>query len=78
MSAPLHPDAGEPPPPQRGLTREMRDEAQKTGDAERMQMWAGQSAKLGRTDPAETVCQELWEEASRLLLSGKSTGKSAT
>ena len=24
MSAPLHPDAGEPPPPQRGLTREER------------------------------------------------------
>jgi nitronate monooxygenase len=67
-----------PYPVQRGLTRGMREEAQKAGDAERMQMWAGQSAKLGRTEPAGTVCQELWEEASRLLLSGKSTGKSAT
>jgi nitronate monooxygenase len=69
-----------PYPVQRGLTRGMREEAQKAGDAERMQMWAGQSAKLGRNEPAGTVCQRLWEEASRLLLSGGagSIGKSAT
>jgi nitronate monooxygenase len=57
-----------PYPVQRGLSRGMREEAQKVGDGERMQLWAGQSAKLGRKEPAGAVCQQLWEEASRLLL----------
>jgi nitronate monooxygenase len=56
-----------PYPVQRGLTRRMREEAQKAGDAERMQMWAGQSAKLARDEPAGALCQSLWEESSRLL-----------
>lgn len=54
-------------PVQRGLTRAMRDEAQKVGDADRMQLWAGQSAKLASDQPAGIVCQHLWEDASRLL-----------
>jgi nitronate monooxygenase len=58
-----------PYPIQRGLTRAMREAAQKTGDADRMQLWAGQSAKLARNEPAGTICQQLWEEASRLLSS---------
>ena len=37
-----------PYPVQRGLTQAMRQEALKAGDADRMQMWAGQSAKLAR------------------------------
>ena len=56
-----------PYPVQRWLTRGMREEAQKVGDAERMQLWAGQSAKLARNEAAGTICEELWEEASRLL-----------
>lgn len=57
-----------PYPVQRGLTRAMRKAAQRAGDADRMQLWAGQSAKLARDQPAGTIVQELWEDASRLLM----------
>ena len=58
-----------PYPVQRGLTQGMREAAQKAGDADRMQLWAGQSAKLARNQPAATITQKLWEDASRLLSS---------
>jgi NAD(P)H-dependent flavin oxidoreductase YrpB (nitropropane dioxygenase family) len=46
----------------------MREDAQKAGDADRMQLWTGQAARLARTEPAGTIAQQLWEDTSRLLL----------
>jgi nitronate monooxygenase len=45
----------------------MRQTALKSGDSDRMQLWAGQSAKLARTIPAATLCQELWADTFHLL-----------
>ncbi|MBV8897872.1 MAG: nitronate monooxygenase [Acidobacteriaceae bacterium] len=56
-----------PYPVQRGLTTAMREAAKKSGDAERMQMWAGQSAKLATAEPAGEIVGKLWEGARRLL-----------
>jgi nitronate monooxygenase len=56
-----------PYPMQRGLTRAMREEALRTGDAERMQMWAGQSARLARAEPAQMIAQRLWADALRFF-----------
>lgn len=57
-----------PYPIQRGLTAAMRDAAKKAGDAERMQMWAGQSAKLARSEPAGEIVRHLWDGSSQLLI----------
>jgi nitronate monooxygenase len=54
-------------PVQRGLTAAMRAEAQKTGDVQRMQPWAGQSAALARKEPARDVVRRLWEGAQKVL-----------
>jgi nitronate monooxygenase len=45
----------------------MRDDARKAGDIERMQMWAGQSAKLAVAEPAAAVMQQLWEGTVSVL-----------
>jgi nitronate monooxygenase len=56
-----------PYPIQRGLTAAMRSEGQRVGDANRMQVWAGQSARLARAEPAGQVLREIWEGARNLL-----------
>ncbi len=56
-----------PYPVQRGLTRPMKEEAARSGDAERMQLWAGQSALLSQGKPAVQIVQDVWSEALRSL-----------
>jgi nitronate monooxygenase len=45
----------------------MRLEAQKTGDVQRMQVWAGQSAALARVESASVMTERVWSEAQALL-----------
>jgi nitronate monooxygenase len=56
-----------PYPVQRGLTSGLRAQAQKTGDLQRMQVWAGQSAGLAKAEAAGEVVRRLWEGARELL-----------
>jgi nitronate monooxygenase len=65
-SAPDAPAAA-PYPVQRALTQAMRDTAVKTHDIQRMQAWAGQSARLARAEPAGDLVTALWEGARALL-----------
>lgn len=58
-----------PYPVQRGLTATMRAAAAKNGDVQRMQVWAGQSAALGKTEPAADLIRHLWDGARALLRS---------
>ena len=56
-----------PYPVQRGLTAAMRSAAQKEGDVERMQVWAGQSAALAKAEPAAELASRIWRDAQALL-----------
>jgi nitronate monooxygenase len=56
-----------PYPVQRGLTAPMRKEANDTGDLQRMQAWAGQSAALARCESATNFMRRIWTEAEQLL-----------
>ena len=51
-------------PLQRDLTAAMREDAARQGDADRMQLWAGQSAALAQPIPAARLLHELWEQVS--------------
>lgn len=56
-----------PYPIQRHLTQTMRTEAGKAGDIERMQAWAGQSARLAPAKPAGELLVEIWQQAQAAL-----------
>jgi nitronate monooxygenase len=56
-----------PYPVQRALTAAMRSSAVQTGDIQKMQAWAGQSASLARAIPAGELMRRMWEEARTLL-----------
>lgn len=64
-------EAGAPEPAayplQRGLTRPMREQAARSDDAERMQMWCGQAARLARGEGAAAYAERMWKEARALL-----------
>jgi len=63
---------GAPPPApypvQRGLTSVMRQAGQIQGDVHRMQAWSGQSAAMGRAEPAGEFIRRVWSEAEALLV----------
>jgi nitronate monooxygenase len=45
----------------------MRSAAQRAGDLQRMQAWAGQAAALARAEPAAEAFERIWREARALL-----------
>lgn len=63
------PDAPRPSPYpiQRGFTTGLREAAQRAGDRDRMQLWAGQSAALARPEPAADFIRRVWAQAEALL-----------
>ena len=56
-----------PYPVQRGLTAPMRRAALASGDVNRMQTWAGQSAAMAKAEPANDLLKKLWQDAQSLL-----------
>ena len=56
-----------PYPVQRGLTEPMKAAGAAAGDHHRMQVWAGQSAAMGKPIPAGDLVREIWNDARSLL-----------
>jgi len=56
-----------PYPVQRGLTQAMREDGARQGDVDRMQLWAGQAARLAPARPAGEIVTALWSGAQALL-----------
>jgi nitronate monooxygenase len=52
----------------------MRESAAAAGDVDRMQAWAGQSARLASDEPAGDLTRRMWREALRLLGKTPSAG----
>lgn len=62
-----HAPAPAPYPVQRGLTSPLRESGGKAGDVHRMQVWAGQSAAMARTDPAGEIVRRIWQGTQAML-----------
>ena len=45
----------------------MRETGTKANDIDRMQAWAGQSARLASTEPAADYVRRVWAEARAML-----------
>jgi nitronate monooxygenase len=45
----------------------MRAAAQRAGDLQRMQAWAGQAAALAQAEPAAELVRRMWHEARSLV-----------
>lgn len=56
-----------PYPVQRALTQAMRDAGTRANDADRMQVWAGQAARLAPAEPAANYVRRVWDDARALL-----------
>jgi nitronate monooxygenase len=56
-----------PYPVQRGLTAPMRKQGVETGDVDRLQAWAGQSAAMARATEAGEVVRTLWDGTQSFL-----------
>jgi nitronate monooxygenase len=69
VKAAAAPDAPSPAPypVQRGLTAAMKAAGAEASDPHRMQLWAGQSAAMGRAIPAGALVARMWDEARRFM-----------
>jgi nitronate monooxygenase len=69
VTAAASPEAPRPAPypVQSGLTQPMKNAGAQANDHHRMQVWAGQSAAMGKPIPASELLAEIWRDAQALL-----------